>query len=79
MKWEGAQTCLQMYNGLIDIKSNIFIIRNLYSTHSSFIMASNFGDLYSMAMVQTGFNLNLTHQIDANMIIKPINFYAFGR
>ena len=71
MKWEGAQTCLQMYNGLIDIKSNIFIIRN--------IMASNFGDLYSMAMVQTGFNLNLTHQIDANMIIKPINFYAFGR
>ena len=46
---------------------------------SSFIMASNFGDLYSMAMVQTGFNLNLTHQIDANMIIKPINFYAFGR
>ena len=74
MKWEGAQTCLQMYNGLIDIKSNIFIIRK-----SSFIMASNFGDLYSMAMVQTGFNLNLTHQIDANMIIKPINFYAFGR
>ena len=74
MKWEGAQTCLQMYNGLIDIKSNIFIIRN-----HPVIMASNFGYLYSVAMVQMGFNLYLTHQIDANMIIKPINFYAFGR
>ena len=30
-------------------------------------------------MVQTGFNLNLTPQIDVNMIINPINFYAFGR
>ena len=77
MKWEGAQTCLQMYNGLIDIKSNIFIIRNLTRLLWHKILGIYITP--SMAMVQMGFNLYLTHQIDANMIIKPINFYAFGR